>query len=491
MYPIQNGGVESPIASDRNQPATPVFDRRLNVDFSQGSAKKRPRSYTSPPARDFTEANQSITQKNQMTSSNEAGTKIVFPPFVFKFIGEQKATIKEITDELILGWKQQHGIDLCITARFGHMQSVLIFTDEAASFESLLSTSRWPRSLSGVEVNVKEQRQLPPEYSLVIQQFHRNWDERDWIDEMQARYPSLSKMTRMRIKDGSPLNAVRADFTSVEEVRQIIKLGKICVGSMIHPVKRYYLPVRINKCQKCLQHDHTTKSCSSPRLCPRCATEHTMEFACSNDVRCANCGGGHFSGNSACPIVQEKRRTLLENSKKQRAELLVLAERQQCEDNSTKTREGIRQPLDTIHHQSIQPQRRSYAQSVQAPPARAQQQNIELILSSFLEKMEQRLDQFSSRLSSQICEIEKRTDTCEDRQGELEKTLAELVLPAIRELAEQIANSAKNGIFQETSTKIINKLTAAIDQHTKQPARREHQCSSNRNGHHTTHDQRY
>ena len=49
------------------------------------------------------------------------------------------------------------------------MQSVLIFTDEAAFSETLFNTSRWPRSRSGVEVNVKEQRQLPQEHSLVIQ----------------------------------------------------------------------------------------------------------------------------------------------------------------------------------------------------------------------------------------------------------------------------------------------------------------------------------
>ena len=306
MYPIQHGGVESPIASDRNQPATPIFDRRLNVAFSQGNAKKWPRSYTSPPAREFTEANHSITQKTQMTSSNETSTKIVFPPFVFKFIGEQKETIKELTDELSVGWKQQHGIDLCVTARFDHMQSVLIVTNEVAFSETLLNTSRWPRSLSGVEVNVKEQRQLTQKHSLVIQQLHRNWDEDDWLVEKQARYPTLSKINRIRIKDGSPLNAVRTDSKSVAEVRQIIELGKICVGSMIHAVKRYYLPVRINKCQKWLQHDHTTKSGSRPRLCSRCATEHTMGFACSDDVRCANCGGEHFWGSSACPSSKRK-----------------------------------------------------------------------------------------------------------------------------------------------------------------------------------------
>ena len=34
-----------------------------------------------------------------------------------------------------------------------------------------------------------------------------------------------------------------------------------------------------------------------------------------------------MSGSSACPIVQEKRRALLEHAKNQRADMMVLAER--------------------------------------------------------------------------------------------------------------------------------------------------------------------
>ena len=36
----------------------------------------------------------------------------------------------------------QHGIDLIITARFGHMHSLLIFADDSPTFESLLDPSR-------------------------------------------------------------------------------------------------------------------------------------------------------------------------------------------------------------------------------------------------------------------------------------------------------------------------------------------------------------
>jgi hypothetical protein len=44
-------------------------------------------------------------------------SKISFPPIVVKFSGDQQSSIKEITDDLISNWKNQHGIDLILTAR--------------------------------------------------------------------------------------------------------------------------------------------------------------------------------------------------------------------------------------------------------------------------------------------------------------------------------------------------------------------------------------
>ncbi|CAF2828461.1 unnamed protein product [Rotaria sp. Silwood2] len=236
-------------------------------------------------------------------------SKIIFPPIIVKFKGDQPASIKEITDDLTSKWKNQHGIDLTITARF--------------------ESNRWPRTLKEVDIEVNVPRQFPPAYSLIIQQFHRNWNEDEWLIELQQRYVSLYKIARMRVIDGSSLNAVRADFKSIKEVKTLIKSGKINIGGMIHPVKPYHLPIRINKCLKCLRHDHTTKSCSLRRLCPRCAEEHSLEHGCPNHERCINCGGDHIFGHSVCPVVQEKRRALIEQANIQRAELLVRAEQQQ------------------------------------------------------------------------------------------------------------------------------------------------------------------
>jgi hypothetical protein len=162
---------------------------------------------------------------------------------------------------------------------------------------------------------VKVPRQLPPTYSLIIQQFHRNCNEDEWLIGLQQRYVSLYKITRMRVKDRSPVNAVRAGFKSIDESKTLIGSGKINMGRMVHSVKLYHLPIRINKCLKCLRQDHSTSSSTRPQLRPRYVEEHSLEHGCPNQERCINCGGNYISGPLACPIVKEKRRALEINKK--------------------------------------------------------------------------------------------------------------------------------------------------------------------------------
>ena len=216
-------GYESPIASELSQQQTLGQNRKLT---NERTTNKRPRSYISPPNQHQTEQQPYLDSVQHPMIHPASNSEISFPPFVIKFNREQQPSIKEITDDLISKWKTQQGIDLVITVRFGHMSTLLIFADDSSTFESLLDRSRWPRTLNEIEIEVKVPRQLPSEYSLVIQQFHRNWNEDEWLIELQQRYISLYKLTRMRVRDGSLLNAVRADFRSIEQVKTLLRFGK-------------------------------------------------------------------------------------------------------------------------------------------------------------------------------------------------------------------------------------------------------------------------
>lgn len=470
MYSVHNGGSESPIAGVPRPPAASAMGSRNRPDNCQRSDGKRHENHQSPPLLDQTTAPQDTSSSLPPQGQDKPREKITFPPFIINFKNDHSASIKMITDELILFWKQQHEIGLRLTARFGHLKSLVIFTDDSSTFEALLSTKHWPTKLAGCDITIREQRQLPPEYSIVIQQFHRNWDEAEWLAELRARYKSLTKITRMRVKEGSPLNAVRADFSTVEESRSIISAGKIYAGSMILPVKPYRLPVRVNKCLRCLQHDHPTRTCSKPRLCPKCAQEHSLGNGCSNEAKCANCGGDHYSGNSACPIVQERRRQLLLDEKKKRAELLVRTERKQHKWGGNSDHPD---PLTTnpILYDWNQPAGTNIPAAA-TQLSRHQLQNLDVLLSSFMEKLEHRLDQFSSRLSSQLCEIEKRIDVATDRQSELDSAVFGTVIPSIQELLQILTQQYKARTIQEKFATVAEKLNLVVHQHQSQATRR-------------------
>jgi hypothetical protein len=158
----------------------------------------------------------------------------------------------------------------------------------------------------------------------------------------------------------------------------------------------------MNKCLRCPRHDHTTKSCSLPRICLRCAKEHTMENGCPNEVSCANCGGDHFFGNSACLIVHEKRRLLLDNTKKQRANLLIQVDIQRHRNGPPQNgafEETYNQRSSNSPSRIRKHSERVYAQAVQMPASHEQLQSVDFKLASFMQMVERWLDQFFSHLS--------------------------------------------------------------------------------------------
>ncbi|CAF3974977.1 unnamed protein product [Rotaria magnacalcarata] len=205
---------------------------------------------------------------------------------------------------------------------------------------------------------------------------------------------------------------------------------------MIHPIKPYHLTIRINKCLKCLRHDHTTKICSRPRLCPKCADEHSLEHGCPNQERCVNCNGNHISGHSACAVVQEKRRGLVELSKRQRAELLVVADRQQhqfgCEEREFPV---ISKDMPIHLYSSVQSQQMNVSQRTYAQVIQKQQLDH---------------DEFSSRQSSQLCEIEKKINESSIRHGEI-------VFPSIQDIGHILSQSSTNRTSQESFKKFNEK----------------------------------
>ncbi|CAF0868310.1 unnamed protein product, partial [Didymodactylos carnosus] len=269
---------------------------------------------------------------NQRKSQSQ---KSDFPPFIVKFKeDQQELTDRKLIDELITVWKNQHNKDINITGRFGDKQWLLIFANEPQTFEDLLNAQSWPDKLNNSEILIKQPRQLPSTYSLVIQQFHKNWKEKEVLEELKLQYLSLKNLTRMFTKDETSMNIVRADFSSLREVQDLLAIGSISISHLKHKVKQYYAPIRIQKCMKCFSHAHpTNNSQQSHQMCIRCGQQHAFNNECKNEIKCINCHGEHYAGHSSCPKVQKIRKEISEKYKTNRAELMVGFEQQQQEHN--------------------------------------------------------------------------------------------------------------------------------------------------------------
>ncbi len=109
---------------------------------NERTTNKCPRSNISPPNQQQTDLHRKMDFVHHQITHPTTNSNISFPPIIIKSKGDQQSSIKKITDDLILTWKNQHGIDLIITTRFGPLHSLLIFADDSPIFESLLDSSR-------------------------------------------------------------------------------------------------------------------------------------------------------------------------------------------------------------------------------------------------------------------------------------------------------------------------------------------------------------
>ncbi|CAF1363313.1 unnamed protein product [Didymodactylos carnosus] len=400
--------------------------------------------------------------------------KFDFPPFIVKFKeDQQEMTDRKLIDELIRVWKNQHNKDINITGRFGHNQWLLIFANEPQTFEDLLNEQSWPDKLNNSEILIKQPRQLPSSYSLVIQQFHKNWKEKEVLEELKLQYLSLKNLTRMFTKDETSMNIVRADFSSLKEVQDLLAIGLISIGHLKHKVKQYYAPIRIQKCMKCFSHAHTTNNCrQSHQMCIRCGQQHAFNNECNNEIKCINCHGEHYAGHSSCPEVQKIRKEIREKYKTKRAELMVRFEQQQQDHNYGYDDQDF-PPLNTVS--SIMPPIpclakysaviRQQQQPQQTPiTTNYESKSIENILNSFMNKIDARIQQMETTVMTQLCDIEIKIDKQQTITNTLEEIIYDIILPGtklVQDVAFQMTRHAPTkqqlGDWNNEITKLLYK----------------------------------
>ncbi|CAF0980460.1 unnamed protein product [Adineta steineri] len=414
--------------------------------------------------------NEKTSNENKMTSSVHEGN---FPPISLSFKNEPQATDRLMINNLIKWWKSQFKKDLNIIGRYGYKKCLLVFANDLESFDFLIQKLHWPKKIQQLEYEMKLPKVFPPDFSIVVQHFPKNWDEQEINEEVKEKYASLVKLTRLYGRNNSTLNSVRADFRSLQQVKSILQEKFICIGQMKLPVKIYYQPVRVRKCMKCFSHDHTTSSCANQRVCIRCGQQHQLDNNCQNTINCVNCNQQHYAGHPSCPVVQKKRRELAEQHKINRSKLLINASTAQYEYDNT----NVSVPRGIGAAASIAPGNYLMAAKQHLNPSTEQRssqerpvkekEHVEQLLLALMTKIETRLSTLESTLTSQLSELEIKIDSYNDRLSALEHVAFDTLLPTIQSLIEVISAPNRTKTMKEQLA-LLNQTIGKVREDRKQ-----------------------
>ncbi|CAF4905646.1 unnamed protein product [Rotaria sp. Silwood1] len=352
------------------------------------------------------QSNHTITETTKASDYKVLKQSSKFPPYSITF--KRSPQVEQVTDRkllelLLVEWKDKNNYVPDITGRFGHGKCLLIFANDETSFEELFNQQNWPTKINDCEFDLKIPRVSPSIYSLVIQQFFNSWNIEEVFEDLKTLYPTLIKLTRMYSFNNKPLNLVRADFCSLQQVKKLLDDGRITIDHMKNLVKQYHPPAKISKCMKCYSHHHSTNECTSQvQLCIRCSLDHPYNNNCQNEIKCINCGQDHYAGHSACP--------------------------------------------ETQHQQQPHKNDRNHVY-------------IENILTTFSNKIEYRLQQFEERLINQVIEVEKIVDNLKSTTCELETVIFETILPSIKAIQECSFVNTRSTSTREDLTRYKNEVT--------------------------------
>lgn len=126
-------------------------------------------------------------------------------------------------------------------------------------------------------------------------------------------------MERLFVRGGIPISKVRIDFSSNEEVKQILKNKKMIFEdentSLV--VQPYTPPIKVLRCFNYhVYNQHVAANCpqKDKPICFRCGNIHPFNPNCTNKISCANCHQDHLAGSPNCPFKIEARKNLRSSS---------------------------------------------------------------------------------------------------------------------------------------------------------------------------------
>jgi len=296
----------SNISNAANQPTTVSFTIRPQMYRNQTPY--------------FQPLNTMADSNNQVTSQAQqyAMTRYPFSPFVVHF--KDNVRDKLVVEHLVNHLKQQFDFDLQIIAyRRSQVNctegeyDVLVFVETTDSFEFLFDDAHWPSDLVGKDFTLKKPS-IPPQLSAVIQNVSFDIDWEDFTANLQAKYPDIVKVIRLKNRNLQDLKSVKVEIKSVKIRNEILEHKFISISNMRYKVVEYLALANVLICSRCRDIGHFQKNCPQQDqvTCNTCGEKYVnvKDHACSGVPKCIHCGGTHRSNDSKCRIIKDYRAAL-------------------------------------------------------------------------------------------------------------------------------------------------------------------------------------
>ena len=168
------------------------------------------------------------------------------PLFKSKFEAEQKPMKIQVLNDLV---KHNGRLNVNNASYSTHPQSphvLLVFANDSPTYELLFESSSRPTSLCGSPFKGTLPSRIPTSYSILINRVPREWHVDSIRPLIAQRYLSTVQVTRI-FRDSQPINRIRVDFRSNDDVQTILQCSYISIDSIRYPAVAYKSLARIDQ----------------------------------------------------------------------------------------------------------------------------------------------------------------------------------------------------------------------------------------------------
>ena len=349
------------------------------------------------------------------------------PPFKLEFKDRQKPMEIQVLNDLL---KHNDRLNVNAASYSTHPLSphiLLVFANDSPTFEMLSESSSWPHSICGLPFKVTLPSRIPTSYSVLVNRVPREWHVDSIRPLIAQRYLSTVQVARI-FRDGQPINRIRVDFRSNDDVQTILQSSHISIDSIRYPAVAYRPLARIDRCFRCQQFGHKAAKCSNEPKCYKCGESHEYNRDCANVVKCANCNGQHMAGSPECPVKISYRREKRQQQEEKR------------ETNQQQPSSYLSSParLYSSVLQTMAPHVHAETKTRKMTPDRltGQVDQSSIIINALKEE----IGRSQGVLLNRIMQLEEKCDAVHGQQAALQWTIETQIVPYMSTMSELLVD---------------------------------------------------